>query len=61
MDSQKIINFLDILQPSKFRTKSSNWVNDECCGKDNPDSEIKFKTAVSLSLYDCHNASIRKK
>ena len=53
MEYQKIANLIDDIpnQPFKFRTR--NWVeiNDESRGAYNVNSQIKFKTTMSKSVY----------
>ena len=60
MEHQKIINLLDdtIGQPSKFRTRNWDEINDESKGKyDN--SNIRFKTSIIRSnLCDYSDAYI---
>ena len=61
MEYKKITNLLDNAsnQPSKFRTK--NWVeiNNECRGRYNVNSQIKFKTTMlKYNLCDYSDAYI---
>ena len=56
MGYQKIINLLDntLIQPSKFRIKSSVKINDDSHGRYNTNGQIKLKTSMlksSLSEY----------
>ena len=52
MEYQKIINLLDNTPntPSKFRTKNCVEINDDSRETDNANSQIKFKTLVSLII-----------
>ena len=61
MEYQKIANFLDNTpdQPSKFRTRNWNEINDESKESYNTGSDIKFKTTMlRSSLCDYADAYI---
>ena len=47
------MNFLnnEVIQPSKFRTKSWVEINDDVRGKCNTNSQIKFKTTILKSRF----------
>ena len=56
MEYQKIINLLENTpnQSSKFRKKNCFEINDDLCGTNNTNSQIKFKISMlksSLSEY----------
>ena len=53
MEYQKIINFLENSpnEPSKFRTKKWVEINDDSRGTLNTNSEIRFKTSMSMLLH----------
>ena len=55
MEYQKIINFLDNIpnQPTKFRTRNQDEINDQSSETYNVNVQVKFKT-----LCDCNNAYI---
>ena len=61
MEYQKIANFLnnESNQPSKFRTKNWNEINDDVRGAYSPNKQIRFKTAMlRSSLCDYSDAYI---
>ena len=61
MEYQKIANSLDSAsnQPSKFRTRNWDEINDESKGSQKPGSDIKFKTTMLRSnLCDYADAYI---
>ena len=61
MEYEKIINLLDNAsnQPSKFKTKNCNEINDDIKGVDSPNKQIRFKTAMlRSSLCDYSDAYI---
>ena len=61
MEYQNIINLLDNKQnqPTKFRTKNWDGINDESRGTYNKDNQIRFKTSMlRSSLCDYIDAYI---
>ena len=48
MECQKVINLLDNTpnQPSKFRTKNWDQINDDSRGTYNTNSQIKFRNSI---------------
>ena len=62
MEYQKIAHFVDdgsSNQPSKFKTKNWDEVNDDSRGTYNVNSQIRFKTTMlKSSLYDYSDAYI---
>ena len=48
MEYQKIANLLENTpnQPTKFRTKTWNEINDESCGTYNTNNQIRFITSM---------------
>ena len=64
MEHQKIANLIDdtLNQPSKFRTRNWDEINDESRGVYNVNSQIKFKTTMlKSSLCDYSDAYIHVK
>ena len=45
MEYQKLINFLDHTLNQRTKVGTKNWVeiNDDACGTDNTNSQIRFK------------------
>ena len=61
MEYQKVTNLIDNIsdQASKFRRKSLVKINDDSCGEQKTDSQIKFKTLMLKSrLCDYSDAYI---
>ena len=61
MEYQKMITLLDNTpnQPTKFRTKIWDEINDDLYGTYNTNSQIKLKTSELRSiLYDCRDVNI---
>ena len=52
MEYHKIINLLDNIttQPSKFRTKKWDEINDDSRGMNNTNSQIRFNTSILKSI-----------
>ena len=64
MEYKKIINLLDNTQnqPTKFRTKNLNEINDDAIGTYNKDNQIKLKTSMlKSSLCDYSDVYILAK